>query len=80
MLQYDVTSKKGFVTEKKIGKTIASLWKLAGMSAKTFVRFQRAKEQWKKDAAILQKEDFWNAYLNLSPEDLEEHHEADRAG
>ena len=80
VLQYDVTSKKGFVTEKKIGKTIASLWKLAGMSAKTFVCFQRAKEQWKKDAAILQKEDFWNAYLNLSPEDLEEHHEADRAG
>ena len=80
VLQYDVTSKKGFVTEKKIGKTIASLWKLTRMSAKTFVCFQRAKEQWKKDAAILQKEDFWNAYLNLSPEDLEEHHEADRAG
>lgn len=65
VLQYDVTSKKGFVTEKKIGKTIASLWKLAGMSAKTFVRFQHTKKQFQKNACQLQNELFWKQYLGL---------------
>ena len=65
VLQYDVTSKKGFVTEKKIGKTIASLWKLAGMSAKTFVRFQRAKKQFQENVCQLQNELFWKQYLGL---------------
>lgn len=65
VLQYDVTSKKGFVTEKKIGKTIASLWKLTGMSAKTFVRFQRAKKQFQENVCELQNELFWKQYLGL---------------
>lgn len=65
VLQYDVTSKKGFVTEKKIGKTIASLWKLTRMSAKTFVRFQHTKKQFQKNACQLQNEHFWKQYLGL---------------
>ena len=65
VLQYDVTSKKGFVTEKKIGKTIACLWKLTRMSAKTFVRFQRAKKQFQENVCELQNELFWKQYLGL---------------
>lgn len=66
VLQYDVTSKKGFITEKSIRKTIKYLFELIGVTFNIIFRFESAKKNFIKNASSLTNETFWYRYLELS--------------
>ena len=63
VLQYDVTSKKAFVTEKKLGKSLGYLFRLLPMTGKILSQFEWAKENFRQDAELLTAESCWREYL-----------------
>ena len=69
VLQYDVTSKKGFVTEKKIGKTISSLLRVLFIGIKSFFHFNRAVQAFRVQGNELMTQEFWEKYLVLRAKD-----------
>lgn len=66
VLQYDITSKKAFMTEKNLGQTFGYLFKLLGISCKVVFRFDAAKKDFAKNAARLTNERFWKRYLDIA--------------
>ena len=66
VLQYDVTSKKAFVTEKKLGKSLGYLFRLLPMTSKILSQFEWAKENFRQDAELLTTESCWREYLQIT--------------
>ena len=65
VLQYDVTSGKAFVTEKRIGKSLSGLVRLVGMTGKVLFGFDGAMERFREQAPELMREEAWRKYLGL---------------
>lgn len=65
VLNYDYTSRKGFVTEKSLKKTWSLMMRLYGISIKARFRYKKLVKQYNKRSGELMKLDFWNKYLDL---------------
>lgn len=65
VLQYDVTSKKAFVTEKSIRKSIAYLFHLLGMTGKILFGFDGAMKRFQQEGTVLMREETWRNYLHI---------------
>lgn len=65
VLQYDVTSKKAFITEKKIGRSLGYLCQMIPMTLRIIVKFDGAMKTFREDAAPLMTEQFWRGYLQM---------------
>ncbi len=65
VLNYDYTSRKGFVTEKSLKKTWTLMLRLEGIAWKSRFRYRRLVKQYDRRSAELMKLDFWNKYLDL---------------
>lgn len=68
VLQYDVTSKKAFVTEKRIGNSLKYLLRLLPMTCKVLSRFEKSKAKFQSEAQQLMTEEQWMAYLQMERE------------
>lgn len=65
VIQYDVISKKAFITEKRIGKSLGYLFRLIPMTGKILSQFERTKENFRRDAKLLTTESCWREYLQI---------------
>ena len=65
VLHYDVTSRKPFVTEKKMGKSLGVLFNLACMTGKVLLRFDGTVAKFRNESQILMSEQSWREYLQL---------------
>ena len=65
VLHYDVTSRKAFVTEKKMGKSLGVLFNLACMTGKVLLRFDGTVAKFRNESQILMSEQSWREYLQL---------------
>lgn len=65
ILNYDIISKKGFITERKVTELFITFAKLGKISLKLLFKFNRAKKQFKKESRILMTKAFWEKYLGL---------------
>lgn len=65
VVQYDVTSKKVFVTEKSVRKSLSCLFQLLGMTWKIIFGFDEAMKRFRDEAPELMREDTWKKYLDL---------------
>lgn len=65
IMYYDITSKKAFLAEKKVGKSMSYLFQLCGLEVKTLFRFNRTVKKFKEQAAQVQNISFWKKYLGM---------------
>ena len=65
VLQYDVTSGKAFVTEKKLGKTIAYLVKLCSMTYIVVTKFDSSFGEFGRTGPDLFQQENWEKYLGI---------------
>jgi GT2 family glycosyltransferase len=63
VMHYDVTSKKAFITEKDLGKSMKCLWRLVRLLCKVWATYDSATEQFRNNASELMSEEFWRRYL-----------------
>ena len=70
VLHYDVTSRKAFVTEKKIGKTLECLFSLVAMTGKVVLRFNGAVKKFQAEAGALMTGQSWREYLQLEMKEV----------
>lgn len=66
VLQYDVTSKKGFVTEKHIKKSILYFFKTILITVKILFYFKTCIKKFHNDGEQVMTKNFWKEYLDLS--------------
>lgn len=65
VLNYDLKTGKGFVTEKSFKRSIGSLWALVRLSFAYWRQHKKAIEDFHKNGRELMMLDFWNRYLEL---------------
>ena len=65
VLQYDVTSKKGFVTEKSFGSSMHCLCSAVGLTIVVRFKLKKAQDAWRTEGLKLRTLDFWNGFLGL---------------
>lgn len=65
VLQYDITSKKAFVTEKNVKKSFSCLFQLLGMTGKVIFKFDNRMECFRECAPALMTEQCWREYLQM---------------
>lgn len=65
ILNYDVTSKKGFVTEKDIKELVRCICLLLKMSTKINRRYDDAKRSYQTRREEIQNIEFWKKYLQM---------------
>lgn len=65
VLFYDITSKKGFVTEKSFGKSMKYLFKAIGTSFEVMVKMKGAQQKYRTEGLRLRTLDFWKGFLGL---------------
>ena len=65
VLNYDIASGKGFITEKNYGELFRALLGLARLTITTLREFDKAKENFRKDSHRITNETFWNKYLEI---------------
>ena len=65
VLNYDLCSKKGFVTEKSLKQTLFLMLRLYRLSIKARFRYRRLVEQYARRGGELMQLTFWNKYLDL---------------
>lgn len=65
ILNYDMISKKGFITKRKVSNLFITLIKLIKISVKLLFRFNKATKQFKENNKILITESFWKKYLDI---------------
>lgn len=65
VLQYDVNSKKAFVTEKKLRESFSYLLRLLRLQIKVFFEFDRAMEHNREHISEVVLERAWRDYLDL---------------
>ena len=65
VLQYDVTSKKAFVTEKQIGKSIGSMCKMISLAFHIIATFDGLMKDYRENVPQLVAENNWERYLDL---------------
>jgi hypothetical protein len=64
VMQYDVTSKKAFMTEKDLGESMRYLRRLVAITFEIWAKFDSATEQFRNNAGELMSEEFWRRYLD----------------
>lgn len=65
VLQYDVTSGKGFITEKSFKGMIRCISKLVSMICSVITKYDKATENFRRDAKDIMTESFWQKYLQI---------------
>lgn len=65
VLQYDVTSKKGFVTEKQLGKSTIYIFQMIPITLKILWHFNGVIRDFHAHGNELITEEFWKKYLEL---------------
>lgn len=71
VLQYDVTSKKAFITEKNVGQTFACLGRLLAITVKIIMGFDSAMRAFHTQAFVLQSREQWLRYLQIGGREKE---------
>ena len=64
VLNYDPTSNKGFITERKWSEVFKATGKLIGMTFKTLFKFDKAKKDFRNRINEVTNENFWDKYLD----------------
>lgn len=65
VLQYDVTSKKAFVTEKGLGRSLKYLFQMLVMTGKVLSQFEKTKKVFQQESRLLITEKCWEEYLEF---------------
>lgn len=65
VVQYDVTSKKAFVTEKSLKESVACIFRLLRETGKIIFGLDEAMKRFREEAPELMREDTWRKYLDL---------------
>lgn len=65
ILNYDVSSKKGFETQKSLSKTFICLIKLLGITIQSCIIYKYKMKQFAKNAYKVTNVEFWERYLEL---------------
>jgi len=64
VLNYDPTSQKAFITERKWSEVFRAGIKLVGLTFKTLIKFEKAKSDFRNRIGEVTNEGFWNEYLS----------------
>lgn len=65
VLNYDLASGKGFVTEKSLKQSILCLIKLLNLTIKSILKFNNAKKNFKNRVSEVTNKEFWTEYLDM---------------
>lgn len=65
VMHYDVTSRKAFITEKSIRKSLKYIFKTFGLMFVIVFKLQKAQRQYRTEGLRLRTLDFWCEYLGL---------------
>ena len=66
VLQYDVTSHKGFVTEKSFKTSMRCLFSALGLTFTVRFKLKKAQNAWRTEGLKLRTLEFWNGFLGLN--------------
>lgn len=66
VLQYDVTSRKGFVTEKSFKISMRCLFSALGLTFAVRFKLKKAQNAWRTEGLKLRTLEFWNGFLGLN--------------
>ena len=65
VLQYDVTSRKGFVVEKSFGTSVKYIFKTLGAAITVPGKLKKAQEAYRTEGLKLRTLEFWDEFLGL---------------
>lgn len=65
VMHYDVTSKKAFITERSIGRSIAYIFKVAAFTATVPFKLGKAQRAYRTEGLKLRTLEFWKGFLGL---------------
>lgn len=65
VLNYDVTSNKGFITKINRMSVIKNYFKFINIVFKTIIKFNKSKQNYKNRIREITKLEFWNSYLDI---------------
>ena len=65
VMQYDVTGKKAFVTEKRVGTSIKYIFKTLGVMCVIPFKIKKAQQAYRTDGLKLRTLEFWREFLAL---------------
>ena len=65
VLQYDVTSRKGFVVEKSLGTSLKYIFKTLGAAITIPFKLKKAQEAYRTEGLKLRTLEFWDEFLGL---------------
>ena len=65
VMQYDVTSKKAFITEKSVGASLKYMGKVFGLICVLPFRLKKAQQAYRTEGMRLRTLAFWNEFLGL---------------
>lgn len=66
VMQYDVTSKKAFITEKSVGASLKYLFKAIGLTMVTPFKLKKAQQAYRTEGLKLRTLEFWTEFLGLN--------------
>ena len=66
VLQYDVTSRKGFVTEKSFKTSMRCLFSALRLTFTVRFKLKKAQNAWRTEGLKLRTLEFWNGFLGLN--------------
>lgn len=66
VMQYDVTSKKAFITEKSFGTSMKYLFKTIGLTLVIPFKLKRAQKAYRTEGLRLRTLEFWTEFLGLN--------------
>lgn len=66
VMQYDVTSKKAFITEKRFGQSIKYIFKTLGMMCVVPFKIKKAQQAYRTAGLKLRTLEFWKEFLALN--------------
>ena len=65
VLNYDLASGKGFVTEKSLKQSISCLIRLFILTIESILKFNNAKKNFKNRVIEVTNKEFWTEYLGM---------------
>lgn len=66
VMQYDVTSKKAFITEKSFGTSVKCMCRAIGLVCVLPFKLKKAQEAYRTEGLRLRTLEFWNGFLGLN--------------
>lgn len=66
VMQYDVTNKKAFITEKSVGTSIKCIGKVIGLVCVIPFKLKKVQKAYRTEGLRLRTLEFWNGFLGLN--------------